>query len=53
MNSFNNKYTCNEYREEMILLGLKKKLSSSDLTKEEKEKLILEIKEIEKQMDME
>ncbi len=53
MNSFNDKYTCNDYREEMILLGLKKKLSSTDLSVEEKAKLILEIKEIEKQMDME
>ncbi|MCK5541199.1 MAG: hypothetical protein KAI40_00795 [Desulfobacterales bacterium] len=53
MNSFNNKYTCNEYREEMILLGLKKKLTSSDLTQEEKEKLHKEIKDIEKKMDME
>jgi hypothetical protein len=53
MNSFNNKYTCNEYREEMILLGLKKKLTSSDLTEAEKEALNKEIKKIEKSMDME
>jgi hypothetical protein len=53
MNSFKNKYTCNEYREEMILLGLKKRLTSSDLTQEEKEKLQKEIQKIEKQMDME
>jgi len=53
MNSFKNKYTCNEYREEMILLGLKNKLTSADLTQEEKEKLIKEIQEITKKMDME
>ncbi len=53
MNSFKKKYTCNEYREEMILLGLKKRLTSSDLTQEEKEKLQKEIQKIEKQMDME
>jgi hypothetical protein len=53
MNSFNNKYTCNEYREEMILLGLQKKLTSIDLTEEEKEKLKKEIKKITKLMDME
>ena len=53
MNSFNNKYTCNEYREEMILLGLKKKLESPDLTEAEKEKLHKEIKELTKKMDME
>ena len=53
MNSFNNKYTCNEYREEMILLGLKKKLASTILTEEEKKELNIRIKEIEKSMDME
>ena len=53
MSSFNNKYTCNEYRGEMILLGLQKKLTSPDLTEEEKEKLNKEIKKITKQMDME
>ena len=53
MNSSNNKYTCNEYREEMILLALQKKLSSEDLTEEEKNKILAEIKEIEKKMGME
>lgn len=43
-------YTCNEYREEMILLGLQKKLSSEDLTPEEKKALLREIAEVEKQM---
>jgi hypothetical protein len=45
-------YTCSEYREEMILLGLQKKLSSPDLTSEEKESLLKEIGRIEKQMGM-
>jgi len=53
MNSTKNKYTCNEYREEMILLGLKKRLASGDLTVEEEEKLMAEIRKIEKEMDME
>lgn len=53
MSSFKNKYTCNEYREEMILLGLQKKFASPGLTEEEKEKLNKEIKEITKLMDME
>jgi hypothetical protein len=53
MSSFKNKYTCNEYREEMILLGLQKKLASNDLSDEEKAGLIEEIKKIEKEMDME
>ncbi len=53
MSSSNNKYTCNEYREEMILLNLQKKLASPDLSHEQKEKLETEIKEIMKRMDME
>ena len=44
------KYTCNEYREEMILLGLQKRLSSEGLTPEEKERLLKEIAKVEKQM---
>lgn len=44
------KYTCNEYREEMILLGLQKQLDSGNLTSKEKEKLLREIAEVEKQM---
>jgi len=43
-------YTCNEYREEMILLGLQKRLSSPDLVPEEKESLLKEIAKVEKQM---
>jgi hypothetical protein len=44
------KYTCNEYREEMILLGLQKQLASGDLTSKEREKLLREIAKVEKQM---
>ena len=44
------KYTCNEYREEMILLGLQKRLSSKEITLEEKERLLKEIARVEKQM---
>ena len=44
------KYTCNEYREEMILLGLQKRLVSGDLTSKEREKLLREIAKVEKQM---
>jgi len=44
------KYTCNEYREEMILLGLQKRLSSKGLTPREKENLLKEIAKVEKQM---
>lgn len=48
-----NKYTCNEYREEMILLGLKRQLKSDNLTDDQKKELLEEIRKIEKQMDME
>jgi len=44
------KYTCNEYREEMILLGLQKRLSSGNLTPEEKESLLKEIQRVEEEM---
>jgi hypothetical protein len=44
------KYTCNEYREEMILLGLQQRLSSPDLTQKEKQSLLEEIAKVEKQM---
>ena len=45
-------YTCNDYREEMILLGLQKRLSQADLTEEEKKEILKEIEIIEKQMGM-
>lgn len=41
-------YTCNEYREEMILLGLRQKLLQPDLPAEERDKLIKEIARLEK-----
>ncbi len=44
------KYTCTEYREEMILLSLQKRLAAPDLTPEEKKQLLAEIAEVEKQM---
>lgn len=46
----NGQYTCNEYREEMILLGLQKRLASKDITPEEKESLLIEVARAEKQM---
>lgn len=44
------RYTCLEYREEMILLGLQKRLSSENLTPEEKESLLKEIQRVEEEM---
>ncbi|MEE8480947.1 MAG: hypothetical protein V3T59_06880 [Desulfobacterales bacterium] len=46
------KYTCYEYREEMMLLGLKKRLNSENLKEEEKKALLKEIEELEKKMGM-
>ncbi|MBF0232039.1 MAG: hypothetical protein HQK62_01750 [Desulfamplus sp.] len=44
------KYTCNEYREEMILAALRQRLANADLSLEEKKALIKEIEKIEKEM---
>ena len=46
------KYTCHEYREEMILLGLQNRLNAEDLKEEEKKAILKEIEELEKKMDM-
>ena len=52
MGSRKGKYTCNDYREEMILLGLQKRLNQADLSDEERRELLKEIKALEKQMGM-
>ena len=44
------RYTCNEYREEMILLGLVRKLADDSLSPQEKEKIRQEIETLEKRM---
>jgi hypothetical protein len=41
-------YTCNDYREEMILLGLRQKLQRPDLTSTERKRLMQEIDRLEK-----
>jgi hypothetical protein len=46
------KYTCNEYRQEMRLVGLKKQLTSGNLSESEKKQLAKEIKRIEEEMEM-
>lgn len=45
-------YTCNDYREEMILLGLQKRLSLGNLTEQEKKDILKEIDRVEKQMGL-
>ncbi len=45
-------YTCSEYRQEMVLLGLKNRLSNENLSNEEKRNLVEEIKKLEVVMCM-
>jgi hypothetical protein len=44
------KYTCNEYREEMILAGLRKRLNQADLSNEERLEIEEEVLRREKEM---
>jgi hypothetical protein len=46
------KYTCNDYREEMILVSLHKQLARTDLSWEERRHLEKEIRKIEKQIGL-
>lgn len=46
------KYTCLEYREEMLLLGLKRQLEDPLLPEAEKRCLAEKVRELEKQMGM-
>lgn len=43
-------YTCNEYREEMILLGLQRRLADKTLTDKERRAILDEIRRVEQQM---
>jgi hypothetical protein len=45
-------YTCRQYRDEMILLGLRKRLSDQALTEDERQALEKEILYLEAQMRM-
>ena len=44
------RYTCNQYREEMILASLRQRLGNANLVQDEKQALIREIEKIEKEM---
>jgi hypothetical protein len=46
-------YACRQYREEMILLGLRKRLSDPALTEDERQAIEKEILCLEVQMGME
>jgi hypothetical protein len=45
-------YTCTEYREEMILLSLQRRLHQQNLPEIEKEKILEEIEKIEQLMQL-
>ena len=45
-------YTCGDYRQEMVLLGLKKRLALGGLAPDEKKELEEEIARLEKEMGM-
>jgi hypothetical protein len=47
-----NTYTCDDYREEMRLLGLKKRLGEKNLSKAEKQAIEAEITRLEKTLQM-
>lgn len=46
------KYTCADYRTEMILVSLRQRLKQEDLNEEEKKVIILQIEEIEAAMKL-
>lgn len=48
----NDKYTCHEYREEMQLLGLQRRLNDKDISEEERQHLKEKIKDLEASMGM-
>jgi hypothetical protein len=46
------KYTCVDYREEMTMLGLKRRLKDENISEEEKQAIILEIRKLESLMQI-
>ncbi|MGB5617310.1 MAG: hypothetical protein PVG81_08895 [Desulfobacterales bacterium] len=51
--SDDSRYTCRQYREEMILLGLRKRLNAPELSDRERATIEREIRRLEAQMGME
>jgi hypothetical protein len=47
------RYTCKEYREEMTLLNLQRRLYQSDLSEDEKKQVSQTIERLKKEMGME
>jgi len=48
----NKQYTCNDYREEMRLVGLKKRLNEKNLSRTEKQTIKMEIIKLEKTLQL-
>jgi hypothetical protein len=46
------RYTCREYREEMVLLGLRRRLAQEDLSEEERRALRARLARLEAEMEM-
>jgi hypothetical protein len=46
------KYTCTEYRAEMMLLGLEMRLKREDLSQEERDALVSEIRKLKESMGL-
>jgi hypothetical protein len=46
------KYTCTEYRQEMMLLGLKRQLEDPGLAETERIRLAEKVRELEQQMGL-
>ncbi|MEJ2158555.1 MAG: hypothetical protein P8X96_24790 [Desulfobacteraceae bacterium] len=46
------KYTCTDYRKEMMLAGLRKQLADPDLSVEQKQQLEFEIKRLESEIGL-
>ena len=45
-------YTCREYRQEMLLMGLRRQLLKENLSDADRKRLLDEIRRLEKQMEM-
>jgi hypothetical protein len=45
-------YTCRDYREEMLLLGLRKRLCDEHLPEMDRKKILREIQHLESEMGM-
>ena len=46
------KYTCTDYRTEMILVSLRQRLKQEDLSETEKKEIISQIEKVEAEMEL-